>query len=91
MKSTLIGIAVAVVTAIVTAIIMSLGSSVSEGQDALSDAHIRQIAAEEVRAAMVTDSGLTQGQLLVQMNATLIEIQTNQANMKEALQTLAAE
>ncbi len=86
-----IGILSSVITGLILSFILWVTGTFSDGQDAITDAQIRKIANEEIKADAVMDNGMTEKEYLVQMNNTLIAIRTEQGNMKAALEKLSEE
>ena len=88
MKGWMWGLLGAVAASVITAAIIGLWSSHEEGQEALDREAIRAIAKEVVKEELETDSGQTVGELLVEMNGTLIEVRTEVRLQGEALRAL---
>ena len=87
-KSWIWGIAAAVAASIVTLLITNWLTTHEEGSEALNREMMRKIALEVVKDELETDNGQTVGELLVEMNGTLIEVKTEVRLQGEALRAL---
>lgn len=88
MKGWMWGIAGTVVGSILVLLITNLMDSHEKGTEALDRELIREIAKNVVKEELETDSGKTVGELLVEMNGTLIEVKTEVRLQGDALRAL---
>lgn len=96
-KKAMIATAVSTFIAVVVTGMVGWATGVwSQGSEAMARDQIEAIAKEVIAAEMTTDSGMTQAQALVQINAALVRIETtvtvNREDIKDirdAVQALA--
>ena len=88
MKVWMWGVLSAVAASVLTLLITNLVTSHEEGQDAIDRDQIEGICKVVVDKELKTDSGQTVGQMLTEMNGTLIEVKTEVRLQGEALRAL---
>jgi len=88
MKGWMWGITGTVAGSVLVLIITNFMTSHEEGTEALDRELITEICQNVVKAELKTDSGQTVGQLLVEMNGTLIEVKTEVRLQGDALRAL---
>ncbi len=88
MKGWMWGVLSAVVGGVLTVGLLALFGTFQQGQDALTDMHIRSIAKQVVSDELTTDSGDTVGKLVSEMNLTLGKVETEVRMQGEMLKAL---